>query len=181
MGLAVCGGLEPGLLPQSVLRFTGIADGRRNRVMKSRRFFAIALALVLASGSAPTLLAQGQYSRAATIAGTAKDEAKKPYEEYTVQARDGQGAVGATTKLNSEGNFVLPNLMAARYHVELLNKDGKLICTEGPFDITPQTLKNDVVINCGKKLVPIILLTGAGVAGITAGILAAKGPTSPSQ
>ena len=152
--------------------------------MKSSRVLVVALAVSLSSGSAPTaLLAQAPQPNSSTIAGTAKAEAKKPYEEYSVRVRDMLlGTVRATTQLNSDGNFVVPNLAAARYTVELVNKDGRLVCTEGPFDITPQMIKNDVVINCGRRFpAAIILLTGAGAAGITAGILAASGPTSAAQ
>ena len=148
--------------------------------MKRHRILALPLAFALASGGAPTaLLAQ----QTATIAGTAKDEAKKPYPENSVRARDvQQGTVpqGATVNLNSEGNFVLPDLSAARYVVELVNKDGKVVCTEGPFDITQQMLKNDVVINCSKVPLGLIILGAGGAAGITAGILAG-GPASAAQ
>jgi hypothetical protein len=167
----------------SALGCTGTTNGRKNRVMKSSRVLALALAVVLSSGSAPTaLFAQAPPPNASTIAGTARAEAKKPYENYTVRVRDMLlGTVRATTQLDSQGNFVLPNLAAAQYTVELVNKDGRLVCTEGPFDVAPQMIKNDVVINCGRFPAAIILLTGAGAAGITAGILAASGPTSAAQ
>ena len=148
--------------------------------MKSHRIVAIAVAFALASGTAQTaLLAAGQQT--ATIAGTAKDEAKKPYTDNTVRARDtAQGTVAATTPLNAEGNFSLPNLSSAKYAVELVNKNGKVVCTEGPFDLSQQLLKNDVVIDCGKVPAAWWLLGAAAAAGITAGIVAA-GPASPAQ
>jgi hypothetical protein len=144
--------------------------------MKSQRIVAIAVAFTLASGAA--LLAAGQQT--ATIAGTAKDEAKKPYADFTVRARDSAtGTIAGTTPLNADANFSLPNLSSAKYVVELLNKDGKVVCTEGPFDLTSQMLKNDVVIDCGKVPAAWWLLGAAAAAGITAGIVAAN--ASPSQ
>ena len=54
-----------------------------------------------------------------------------------------------------------------------------MVCTEGPFDLTQQMIKNDVVIDCGKVPAAWWLLGAAAAAGITAGIVAAN--ASPSQ
>jgi hypothetical protein len=151
--------------------------------MKSNRFVAVAVAFALANGAAQTaLFAAGQQT--ATIAGTAKDEAKKPYTDYSVRARDlAAGTVTPATPLNAVGNFALPDLSSAKYLVELLKteKNGqiKVVCTEGPFDLTQQMLKNDVVIDCGKLPAAWWLLGAAAAAGITAGVVAAT--ASPSQ
>jgi hypothetical protein len=150
--------------------------------MKTQRIVAIAVAFSLASAAAETaLLAAGQQT--ATIAGTAKDEAKKPYADYTVRARDvSTGMIAGNVPLNTDGNFSLPDLSSSKYLVELVlhknNKD-KVVCTEGPFDLTQQMLKNDVVIDCGKVPAAWWLLGAAAAAGITAGIVAAN--NSPSQ
>ena len=152
-------------------------------MMKSQRIVAIAVAFALANGAAQTaLLAAGQQT--ATIAGTAKDEAKKPYSDYSVRARDvSTGQIAGNVPLNQEGNFSLPDLSSSRYLVELVrhqnkNQD-KVVCTEGPFDLTQQMLKNDVVIDCGKVPAAWWLLGAAAAAGITAGVVTATG--SPSQ
>ncbi len=78
--------------------------------MKMQRMMAIAVAFSLASAAAETaLLAAGQQT--ATIAGTAKDEAKKPYADYTVRARDvSTGMIAGNVPLNTDGNFSLPDL-----------------------------------------------------------------------
>jgi hypothetical protein len=149
---------------------------------KNQRIVAIAVAFALASGAAQTaLLAAGQQT--ATIAGTAKDEAKKPYADYTVRARDvTTGMIAGTAPLTTEANFTLPDLSSSKYLVELVqhkNNQDKVICTEGPFDLTQQMLKNDVVIDCGKVPAAWWLLGAAAAAGITAGIVAAN--ASPSQ
>src|SRR5215510_11134852 len=150
--------------------------------MKSQRIVAIAVAFALASAAAQTaLIAAGQQT--ATLAGTAKDEAKKPYTDYTVRARDvATGMIAGNVPLNSDANFSLPDLSSARYIVELVlhkNNQDKVVCTEGPFDLTQTMLKNDVVIDCGKVPAAWWLLGAAAAAGITAGIIVAN--NSPSQ
>jgi hypothetical protein len=148
-------------------------------MMKIQRIGAVAVAFALASATA--LVAAGQQT--ATLAGTAKDEAKKPYSDYTVRARDvATGMIAGNVPLNTDGNFSLPDLSTTKYLVELVehkkNKD-KVVCTEGPFDLTQQMLKNDVVIDCGKVPAAWWLLGAAAAAGITAGIVASN--SSPSQ
>ena len=137
-------------------------------------FVAVAVAVVLASTG---LMAQ----QAGQISGTAKDEAKTPYTDYSVRLRDiVQGQIAGSTPLDTTGAFTLPNLLAAKYLVELLNKDGKIVCTEGPFDLSQQLIKDGIIINCDKIPVAWWLLGAAGAAGITAGVVAA-GPASPSR
>jgi hypothetical protein len=150
--------------------------------MKSQRIVAVAVAFALASAAAQTaLLAAGQQT--ATIAGTAKDEAKKPYADYTVRARDvSTGMIAGMTPLNTDANFSLPDLSSSKYLIELVlhkNNQDKVVCTEGPFDLTQQMLKNDVVIDCDKVPAAWWLLGAAAAAGITAGIVASN--SSPSQ
>jgi hypothetical protein len=148
--------------------------------MKSHRIVAIAVASALAVGATQSaLIAAGQQN--ASISGTAKKQAKKPYADFTVQARNvAQGTIGGTTMLDTDGNFKLPNLTAAKYLVELVNKDNKIVCTEGPFDLTQQYARNDVNIDCSKVPAAWWLLGAAAAAGVTAGIVAA-GPASPAQ
>lgn len=139
------------------------------------RMMAVAVAVAMAA-SATQLLAQS-----ASIGGTAKDEAKKPYTDYTVRARDvQQGAIASTIALDANGSFTLPNLASQKYLVELVNKNGKVVCTEGPYDLTARAFQNDVVIDCNKVPAAWWLLGAAAAAGITAGIVAA-GPASPAQ
>lgn len=150
--------------------------------MKTQGIVAIAVAFSLASAAAETaVLAAGQQTT--TIAGTAKDEAKKPYSDYTVRARDvSTGMIAGNVPLNTDGNFSLPDLSSSKYLVELVlhkNNRDRVVCTEGPFDLTQQMLKNDVVIDCGKVPAAWWLLGAAAAAGITAGIVAAN--NSPSQ
>jgi hypothetical protein len=138
--------------------------------MKNNRFVAIALAFTLANTAVPTALFAQQST---SLAGTAKDEAKKPFTDYTVRARDvAAGTQTPTQALDAQGNFSLTGLSTANYLVELLNKNGKVVCTEGPFDLSKQAIKSDVVIDCNKVPASWWLIGAAAAAGITAGIVA---------
>jgi hypothetical protein len=137
--------------------------------MKTNRFVATALAFALASSTVPSaLLAQ----QSTSLAGTAKDEAKKPYPEFTVRARDVKaGTIAGSTPLDAQGGFSLTGLTSENYLVELVNQKGKVVCTEGPFDLSKQAIKSDVVIDCNKVPAAWYLVAAAAAAGVTAGVL----------
>src|SRR5262245_28665817 len=140
--------------------------------MRLRQFVAAGIAAIMAS--APILAQQGGPS--ASISGIAKKEAKKPYTDYTTRARDvrtGQIA-GTATNADPDANFSITGLPPANYVVELLNKDGKVVCTEGPFDMTKQFMRNDIDISCNKVPAAWWLLGVAAAAGITAGVVIAS-------
>ena len=64
--------------------------------MKTRQILATGLIAALVTATAPiNLMAGGQQN--ATISGTAKDEAKKPYTDYTTRARNVQAGQIAGT------------------------------------------------------------------------------------
>jgi hypothetical protein len=145
--------------------------------MKKDRIVAIGLAFAMAVSAAPAaLLAQ----QSTTLSGTAKDQAKSPYTDYQVRARDVKsGAIAKTIALDGQGDFSLTDLSTLNYLVELVNKNGKVVCTEGPFDMSKQAIKSDVVISCGKVPAAWWLLGAAAAAGVTAGVIA--GQASPSR
>jgi hypothetical protein len=146
--------------------------------MKMHRFVATMLVLTTAFSATPASVFAQQST---TLAGTAKDEAKKPFSDYTVRARDVRaGTIAASVSLDPQGAFSLVGLSTQNYLVELLNKDGKVVCTEGPFDLEKQAIKSDVIIDCGGIPAAWWLIGAAAAAGITAGIIAA-GPASPSR
>jgi len=127
---------------------------------------AIAAVPILAQQAAPTV----------TLSGIAKKEAKKPYTDYTTRARDVQTGViaGTTTNADPDANFTIGNLPPGNYVVELLNKDGKIVCTEGPYDMTKTFVRNDIDISCNKVPAAWWLLGIAAAAGITAGVVIAN-------
>jgi hypothetical protein len=129
------------------------------------------------------------------LGGTAKHKAKQPYTDYTVRARDvGQGTIAGTIVLDGAANFSLPSLTLANYLVELVDKKGKVVCTEGPFNLSQaQAQKTNIDIDCGVPPAAWLLVAGAAAAGITAGVVAGGdtptptptqfggGPASPAQ
>ena len=149
--------------------------------MMKRQVVAVVAAVALAASAVPTTVLAGAQGTA-TLSGTAKKEAKKPYTDYSTRARDVQQGtiVGMPIVLDQDANFSLMGLPPANYVVELLDKDGKVVCTEGPFNMTQQLVKSDVDIACRRYPAAWWLLGAAAAAGVTAGVVAA-GPASPSQ
>jgi hypothetical protein len=148
--------------------------------MRTRQTAALALAIAFGTGMTMQPVLRAGAKDTGNISGTAKKEAKRPFTDYSVRARNvQQGVIGATTKLDQEGNFALPSIDPANYLVELLDSKGKVVCTEGPFDLSKQPVKNDVNIECGKPAA-WWLLAAAGAAGITAGVVS-NDPVSPSR
>jgi hypothetical protein len=138
-----------------------------------KQALAVAVAISLASAG---VMAQQQ----GQISGTAKDQAKEPYADYSVRVRDvANGQIGGTTALDNSGAFTVASLPTANYVVELLNKDGKVVCTEGPFDLAQQLIRDGVIVDCNKFPAAFWLLGAGAAAGITAGVVAATG--SPSR
>jgi hypothetical protein len=140
--------------------------------MRLRQIVAASLAVVMAS---IPIIAQ-QAPPTATIAGIAKKEAKKPYSDYTTRARDVMTGViaGTATNTDPDANFSISGLPPANYVIELLDKNGKIVCTEGPFDMTQNFMKTDVDISCNKVPAAWWLLGIAAAAGITAGVVIAN-------
>lgn len=146
--------------------------------MRTRKTVAFGLAVVFATSMMQSAGAGAQ--SLGTISGTADKEAKKPYTDFSVRARNVQaGSIASTVQLDAEGKFELAGVDPANYLVELLNAKGKVVCTEGPFDLSKQPLKSGVKIECGNPAA-FLLLAAAAVAGVTAGVVA-NGPASPAQ
>jgi hypothetical protein len=147
--------------------------------MRMRMTMQAAVAMTVSVAFASTTL----FAQTGQISGTAKDEAKKPYTDFSVRARDAKSLqIAGTTTLDTEGAFTLPSLTPAKYSLELVNKDGKVVCTEDA-DISAQGQYNQggVVIDCNKVPVVWWILGGAAAAGITAGVVTADDPASPAQ
>ena len=140
--------------------------------MRIWRTLATGLAVATTLAALPIGAIAGQQT--VTLSGTGKKEAKKPYTEFSTRARNAQtGDIAGTTPLDVDANFTLASLPPANYVVELLNKDGKVVCTEGPYNLTTVTAKNDIDISCNKVPAAWWLLGIAAAAGITAGVVIA--------
>ena len=138
----------------------------------------VATALAAAIAAVPILAQQAPPS--VSLTGKAKKEAKKPYTDFTTRARNVQTGeiAGTATNADPDANFSITGLPPANYVLELLNKDGKVVCTEGPYDMTQQFTKNDIDISCNKVPVAWWLLGVAAAAGITAGMVIADASNS---
>ena len=148
--------------------------------MRTRQTAALALAIAFGTGMTMQPVLRAGAQEPGNITGTAKKEAKKPFTDYSVRARNvQQGVVAATAQLDTEGNFALAGFDPASYLVELLDRKGKVVCTEGPFDLAKQPSKTGVNIECGKPAA-WWLLAAAGAAGITAGVVSSD-PASPAR
>jgi hypothetical protein len=163
----------------------------KGSVMATQRMLAIALAVMT---SATPLLAQQANG---IISGTADDEAKKPYSNYSVQLRDvSTGQIVSSVALDALGQFSFENVGLSRQMlVELVNvKSRNTVCTEGPFALTPTAVsKTNVKIDCGRVPSSVwILAAGAGTAaaigladggnsGTTGATVSQQNVQSPSQ
>ena len=148
--------------------------------MRIRQTVAFTLAVAFASGMIVQPSLRAGAAQDGAISGTARKEAKKPFTDYSVRARNvQQGVVAKTAQLDTDGNFALAGVDPANYLVELLDAKGKVVCTEGPFDLSKQPTKSGVNIECGKPAA-WWLLAAAGAAGITAGVVA-NDPVSPAR
>jgi len=160
----------PGLPQYLPCRVDSQSD-RRMGVMITRQSMSVVLVLTLV-GTYPISLWAAAQQGGASISGTAKDQAKKPFSDYAAQARDVQmGQIAEKTNLDASGNFRLGNLQPSKYVVELVDRNGKVVCTEGPFDMTKQAAKDNVNISCSKMPAAWWVLGAAAAAGITAGVV----------
>jgi hypothetical protein len=147
----------------------------------------MALALAGSLALAP-LQAAGQNK--GFLSGDARAEAKQPYSDFSVRARNTTtGAIEATAILDSQGNFMLDGLSSGKLKVELTRVgQNKVICSAGPFDIKPGAASADPPYaqshntNMSKTPAPPWLrLAAAPAAGVTAGVVAGGGPASGGQ
>ena len=128
------------------------------------------------------------------ISGSAAAEAKQPYTQYVIRARDvSNNTVAQTTTLDGEGKFAITGLTAGSFLIELVKGSapggagGKVVCTAGPFTLQDSTsqladlmIKKGANVHCNKPVAAFWLLGAAALAGVTAGI-AANGDSSPSN
>ena len=157
----------------------------------------IALALVGSVLLAPQSAATRQDG---VISGSASAEAKKPYDDYIVRARDvSTNTIAQKTTLDANAEFAINGLVPGTFLVELVknaqpNGDGgKIICTAGPFTLQDSASQlNDLMIKkganvrCNRPVAAWWLLGAAAAAGVTAGAAAGGGdnppaPASPAQ
>jgi hypothetical protein len=128
------------------------------------------------------------------ISGSAAAEAKKPYDQYIIRARDvSTNTVAQKTTLDANAEFAVNGLTPGTFLIELVKdaqpngEGGKIICTAGPFtlqdaasQINDFMIKKGANVRCNRPMAAYWLLGAAAAAGITAGI-AAGGTVSGAQ
>lgn len=152
----------------------------------------IALALLSSFLLAPLSAATRQDG---VISGSASAEVKKPYDPYTVRARDvSTNTIAQKTTLDANAEFAINGLNAGTFLIELVknaqpNGDGgKIICTAGPYTLQDNATQLDLMIKknanirCNRPVAAWSLLGAAAAAGVTAGVAAggSDGATGPS-
>lgn len=132
---------------------------------------AIALAIIGSMVTAPLGAAGRQDQGPGVLGGTAKHEAKKPCTDYTVRARlVSDRTVAQTVPLDSQCNFTLSGLSLTNQLVELVDKNGKVVCTEGPYLLTQAAPhKTDIDIKCGVPPAAWLLLSPLAALGFLGG------------
>jgi hypothetical protein len=143
--------------------------------MTIRRSLALALAGLLAAGSAPALLAAAQDT--GLLSGRATARAQAPYTNYQIQLRDPVTAqIIRTERLDDRGQFNIAALpLSRRYLLELFSvRENRVICTDGPFELTRNSPQRSNLNVCGSNPSALwLLLAGAG-AGAAASIAVLK-------
>lgn len=147
----------------------------------------VALALVGSFLLAP--LAAAGRQQEGLIGGSAKAEAKQPYDKYVIRARDvSTNTVAHVTPLDANAGFAVSGLAAGTYLIELVKdatpagQGGKIVCTEGPFTLPDPAqsadpmVRRDVNVQCNRPVAAWWLLGAAAAAGLTAGLVAGDDP-----
>jgi hypothetical protein len=150
----------------------------------------IALALVSSFLLAPLSAATRQDG---VISGSASAEVKKPYDPYTVRARDvSTNTIAQKTTLDANAEFAVNGLTPGTFLIELVKdaqpngEGGKIICTAGPFtlqdtgsQINDLMIKKGANVRCNRPVAAWWLLGAAAAAGITAGVTAGGSDGAP--
>jgi hypothetical protein len=169
------------------------AGNPRQRNMKIMRTLKAGLALALL-GSFLLAPLSATVRQDGVISGSAAAEAKKPYDPYTIRARDvSTNNIAQKTTLDANGEFAVNGLMPGTFLIELVKNaqpsgdGGKIICTAGPFTLQDGSSQlNDLMIkkganvHCNRPVAAWWLLGAAAAAGVTAGV-AAGGTSSGAQ
>jgi hypothetical protein len=89
------------------------------------------------------------------ISGNALQEARRPYSDYLVRARDAEtGQPAGLSRVGEGATFSVDMLPANRpLLIELHNtKDQRIVCVQGPYRLAPDApVRTDLMIECGKK------------------------------
>jgi hypothetical protein len=150
--------------------------------------FGLALALVGGLALAPVAAAGRQNG---VISGSAAGEAKQPYSQYIIRARDvSNNTIPAQTTLDANAQFALNGLTAGSFVIELVKvktgqaaNEGTVVCHAGPFTLQDSSaqiadlmIKKGANVSCNRPQAAYILLAGAAAVGAAAGLAGSTVP-----
>ena len=133
-----------------------------------RRFIAFVLASLFVFGGAPSTFAAAQST--GTITGVARSTAGQPLGGHSARVRSVRtGDVVATATTSVNGSFVVPNLDAGSYVVEIVNTAGRIVGTSAIATVVQGSVASLAVTAASTELV------GGASTGLVVGIIVAAG------
>ena len=147
-----------------------------------RRFIAVVLASLLVFASTPVTFAAAQST--GTITGVAKASAGQPLGGHSVRVRSVRtGDVVATATTSANGSFVVANLDAGSYVVEIVDTAGRIVGTSAIANVVGGSIASLAVTAASTDLVGgqaanttlIVVLAAAGAAAVIAIVVATTG------
>ena len=148
-----------------------------------RRFIAVVLASLLVFASTPLTFAAAQST--GTITGVAKASAGQPLGGHSVRVRSVRtGDVVATATTSANGSFVVANLDAGSYVVEIVDTAGRIVGTSAIANVVGGSIASLAVTAASTELVGgiatalVVTLIAAAALGTAAIIVATTGETA---
>ena len=148
-----------------------------------RRFIAVVLASLLVFASTPVTFAAAQST--GTITGVAKASAGQPLGGHSVRVRSVRtGDVVATATTSANGSFVVANLDAGSYVVEIVDTAGRIVGTSAIATVVGGSIASLAVTAASTELVGgigtalVVTLIAAAALGTVAIIMATTGETA---
>lgn len=161
-----------------------------------RRLVALALTfVVVALGPAPLVFAQGQTGG---INGVAADAAKNPLANHTVRLRNlATGEITSVTQSTTNGSFSFVGIDPGNFVIEIVNSASQVIATSSTvvvsagttaaITVTASAITSLAAASGATGLAALfsgtslVVVTAAGLAAVTIGVVATQDDASPSR
>jgi hypothetical protein len=162
-----------------------------------RRLVALALTfVVVALGPTPLAFAQGQGTGG--VNGVAADAAKNPLANHTVRLRNlANGEITSVTQSAANGSFSFAGVNPGNFVIEIVNSAGNVIATSSTVAVTAGTTAAITVTASAITSLAaasgasglaalftgtsLVVVTAAGLAAVTIGVVATQDDSSPSR
>lgn len=167
-----------------------------------RRAFAVVLSAAMIVAALPvttTAAVRGaRQEGTGTVQGVARNAQQQTLSDHTVQIRNVQtGQLAGSGTTNGAGQFTFAGLQPGNYVVEIVNAAGEIIGTTAPISVAAGTVAAVTVTASaagalaaaggagfgifGLGTAASAAIIGGVAVGITAGVIAANNPASPSR